>query len=121
MLALLVVLVFVAWHFSSVIGGIFLVIWLIGFGLGRGEGAGGHAFYWFAAADEAQAPRTWGAHGQRVGLPGFFWPIGPPPVAQGVSFMPSRRATEASIGIDDEPTVVVKGVTDLAVHASGDP
>ena len=35
--------------------------------------------------------------------------------------MPSRRATEASICIDDEPTVVVKGVTDLAVHASGDP
>jgi hypothetical protein len=48
-LALLVVLLLVgvgfAVHFAWVIAAIFFVIWLVGFGLGRGESAGRHHFY----------------------------------------------------------------------------
>jgi hypothetical protein len=57
-LALLVVVLLAAvgfaWHFLWVIAAIFLVIWLIGLGRGRGERAGRHGFFWSGAADEAQ-------------------------------------------------------------------
>jgi hypothetical protein len=32
-------------HFAWIIAAIFFVIWLVGFGLGRGESAGRHHFY----------------------------------------------------------------------------
>jgi hypothetical protein len=49
LLALLVVLLFAgvgfALHFLWIVAVIFLVIWLVGFALGRGESAGRHHFY----------------------------------------------------------------------------
>ena len=55
-------------HFSWIIAAIFFVIWLVGFGLGRGESAGRHHFYRCelttlvvlvgAAADKATRRRT---------------------------------------------------------------
>jgi hypothetical protein len=48
LLALLVVLLFAggfALPFLWVVAGIFFVIWLVGFALGRGESAGRHHFY----------------------------------------------------------------------------
>lgn len=49
LLALLLVLLFAglgfALHALWVIAAVLFVLWLIGFGLGRGEGAGRHRFY----------------------------------------------------------------------------
>jgi hypothetical protein len=48
-LAFLIVLLFAglgfALHFLWVVAAILLVVWLVGFALGRGEGAGRHGFY----------------------------------------------------------------------------
>jgi hypothetical protein len=49
LLALLLVLLFAgvgfAVHFLWIVAVIFFVLWLVGFALGRGEGAGRHRFY----------------------------------------------------------------------------
>lgn len=49
LLAFLLVLIFFglgfALHFLWVIAAVLLVLWLIGFALGRGESAGSHRFY----------------------------------------------------------------------------
>jgi hypothetical protein len=49
LLALLLVLLFFGFGFVShllwIVAVIFLVVWIIGFGLGRGESAGRHRFY----------------------------------------------------------------------------
>jgi type IV secretory pathway TrbD component len=48
-LALLIVLLFAGLGFTLhvlwIIAGVFLVLWLVGFAVGRGEGAGRHRFY----------------------------------------------------------------------------
>jgi hypothetical protein len=48
-LALLLVLIFFgagfALHLLWIVAAIFLVLWLVGFAIGRGEGAGAHRFY----------------------------------------------------------------------------
>jgi type IV secretory pathway TrbD component len=48
-LALLIVLLFAGLGFTLhvlwIIAGVFLVLWLIGFALGRGDSAGRHRFY----------------------------------------------------------------------------
>lgn len=49
LLALLLVLIFAGLGFTVhvlwIVAGVLLVLWLIGFVLGRGEGAGRHGFY----------------------------------------------------------------------------
>ncbi len=49
LLALLLVLIFAGLGFTLhilwVVAGVLLVLWLIGYVLGRGEGAGRHGFY----------------------------------------------------------------------------
>ncbi len=49
LLALLIVFVVAGFgftlHFLWVLAAVFLVLWLIGFAIGRGEGAGRHRFY----------------------------------------------------------------------------
>ncbi len=49
LLALLLVLIFAGLGFTLhvlwIVAGVLLVLWLIGFVLGRGEGAGRHGFY----------------------------------------------------------------------------
>ncbi len=49
LLALLLVLIFAGLGFTLhvlwIVAGVLLVLWLVGFVLGRGEGAGRHGFY----------------------------------------------------------------------------
>jgi hypothetical protein len=49
LLALIIVLLFFgvgfAIHLLWIVAAVFLVLWLIGFAIGRGEGAGRHHFY----------------------------------------------------------------------------
>jgi type IV secretory pathway TrbD component len=49
LLALLIVLLFAGIgftaHFLWIVAGIFFVLWIVGFALGRGQSAGRHRFY----------------------------------------------------------------------------
>ena len=98
-LALLVVVLLAAvgfaWHFLWVIAAIFLVIWLIGLGRGRGQRAGRHGFFWSGAADEAQLLEA-GRPSTSLYRLHVAPPLAPPAPRYEGTQLPSRRSSVPS-------------------------